>query len=516
MPLRVIRIALTSLVAVTIVAGAAALAQGSRLVVSLDATPPHLDVMSNTTIEVTDPGHHVFENLFNYDASFRPQPMLAESFEVDDAGSVWTITIREGVRFHDGSIMTMADVQASFDRWVQVSNLGRAYADAEFQVVDDTTFRLVLASPRADLLDSLSDTSQAWVIIPAEIAEAAGADPLSDPSQWVGTGPFRFERIVPDEAVVLHRFDDYAAREGEPSGHGGRKEALVEVLEFRIITDVPTRTAALRSGEIDVIPSGVSGSDKPTLENDPNIEVQIIPGFQKWGPMFNGVSPIFDDPTMRRAVAASLDMEELALAMVGDPDLFDINPSLGFRGSLFYNEAGSDSWNLADPDRARELLDEAGYAGEEIVIISTQANVFQDRMATVMQAQMEDAGMNVRIDWYDGATIRQVRTQPDDWDIIPGGWGTTFNPAIYGQAFTCPSGSWTGICHPELDELFTRASQIVDLEERATVFEELQRLINEVYVPQAFIGDFMALRAYRADLDGVRPFKDFRAWGVSR
>jgi peptide/nickel transport system substrate-binding protein len=515
MPHSAIRLAVASLAALLLGAGSA-LAQGDRLVVSLDATPPHLDVMSNTTLEVTEPGHHVFENLFNYDASFRPQPMLAESYEVDEDGSVWTISIRQGVPFHDGSVMTIDDVRASFERWTQVSNLGRAFAEAEFEVVDDHTFRLNLATPRADLLDGLSDTSQAWVIIPAAIAEGAGAEPLSDPSQWIGTGPFRFERMVPDESILLRRFDDYAAREGEPSGHGGRKEALVEELEFRIITDVPTRTAALRSGEIHVIPSGISGADKPTLEADPDITVQIIPGFQKWGPMFNGVSPIFEDPAMRRAVATSLDMEELALAMVGDPDLFDINPSLGFRGSLFFDEeVGADSWNQADPDRARELAAEAGYQGEEIVIISTRANVFQDRMATVMQAQMEDAGFNVRIDWYDGATIRQIRTQPADWDIIPGGWGTTFNPSIYAQAFTCASGSWTGICHPELDELFTRASQVVDLEERAEVFLELQRLINEVYVPQAFVGDFMALRAHRADLQGVRPFKDFRAWGVS-
>jgi peptide/nickel transport system substrate-binding protein len=514
MPTRMIRTMLLTFVA-ALTLGAGALAQGDRLVVALDATPPHLDVMSNTTIEVTEPGHHIYENLFNYDASFRPQPMLAEGFEVDAEGSVWTFTIRQGVPFHDGSTMTMDDVQASFERWTQVSNLGRRLASAEFEVVDDRTFRLHLEEPRADLLDSLSDTSQAWVILPASVARAAGTDPLSDPSQWIGTGPYRFDRMVPDQFVLLRRFDDYAARDGEPSGHGGRKVAHFAELEFRIITDVPTRTAALRSGELDVIASGIAGADKPTLEADASIAVQVIPGFQKWGPMFNGRSPIFAEPAMRRAVAASLDMEELALAMVGDPDLFDINPSLGFRGSLFYSDEAAESWNLADPDLARQLAADAGYAGEEIVIISTRANVFQDRMATVMQAQMQDAGMNVRIDWYDGATIRQIRTQPDDWDIIPGGWGTTFNPSIFAQAFTCPSGSWTGICHPELDELFARASRTVDLEERAGVFRELQRVFTEVYVPQAFVGDFMALRAHRADLQGVRPFKDFRAWGVS-
>lgn len=515
MPTRMIRTTLLTFVSALMLC-AVAHAQGDRLVVALDATPPHLDVMSNTTVEVTDPGHHIFENLFNYDASFRPQPMLAAGHEADADGRVWTFTIRQGVPFHDGSIMTMDDVQASFERWTQVSNLGRGLASAVFEVVDERTFRLHLETPRADLLDGLSDTSQALVIIPASIARAAGAEPLSDPSQWVGTGPYRFERMVPDQFVLFTRFDDYAARDGEPSGHGGRKEALFAELEYRIVTDVPTRTAALRSGELDVIAAGVSGADKPTLEADPSIAVQVIPGFQKWGPMFNGASPIFSEPAMRRAVAAALDMEELALAMVGDPDLFDINPSLGFRGSLFFSDVGSESWNLADPDLARQLAADAGYAGEEIVIISTRANVFQDRMATVMQAHMQDAGMNVRIDWYDGATIRQIRTQPEDWDIIPGGWGTTFNPSIFAQAFTCASGSWTGICHDELDELFARASRIVDLEERAEVFRELQRVFTEVYVPQAFIGDFMALRAYRADLEGVRPFKDFRAWGVSR
>ena len=199
----------------------------------------------------------------------------------------------------------------------------------------------------------------------------------------------------------------------------------------------------------------------------------MIPGNQKWGPIFNFASPVFNNRLNRQAVAAAMDHEELALAMVGDPDLFDIHPGLAFRGGFFFNEAGADLFDYRDQDRARELLAESGYNGEEIVIISTKANIFQDRMATVLQAQLQDVGMNVRIDWYDGATIRQVRTQPDQWDIIPGGWGTTFNPGIYAQAFLCTSGAWSGFCDEDLDEIFIRAAATIDLDERALVLRRI-------------------------------------------
>lgn len=485
-----------------------------RLVVALTETPPHMDVMTNTTGPVVVSAQHIYEMLFNYDDGFRPAPMLVDTWEADAEGKVWTFTLRQGVLFHNGDEMTVDDVEASFNRWVQVARLGRSYAELIFERLGDYSFRLVSLTTRADILDDFSNSSQALVIMPAAIANAAGANEIIDPTQFIGTGPFMFVELVPDEVVRLRAFPDYVGRDGPPDGAGGGKVALVEELEFRIIKDVPTRTAALRAGEIDMIRQGVSGADKPTLENDPNIVVSIIPGNQKWGPIFNFASEFGNNRLFRQAVAAAMDHEELALAMTGDPDLFDINPGLAFRGGFFYNEAGADLFDYRDQERARELLAEGGYDGEEVVIISTKANIFQDRMATVLQAQLQDVGVNVRIDWYDGATLRQVRTQPDQWAIIPGGWGTTFNPGIYAQAFLCTSGAWSGFCEPDLDEIFLRAAGTIDLDTRAGIYEELQAAIIEVHVPQILIGDFQGLRAYRSNLTGVRDYKDFRAWGI--
>lgn len=507
---------LVTLIVAVLAMGLAFAQSSNRLIIELDATPPHLDVMSNTTGEVLEPAHHVFETLFSFDAGFRPTPMLVDTWDVNEDGTSWTFTLREGVLFHNGKEMTVDDVEASFERWAQVSRLGKTYGEVIFERLGDYSFRIVSTEVRANMLENLSGSSQAFVIIPAEIVQAAGTNELTDPSQWIGTGPYMFESIVPDQSIVLRAFPDYVGRDEPPSGHGGGKVALIEVLEWRIIKDVPTRTAALRAGEIDIIPDGVSGSDKPTLEDDPDLVVQVIPGFQKWGPMFNGTREFVGQPEFRLAIAYAMDHEELALAMVGDPDVYDVNPGLAFKGSFYYSEAGAEFWNQQDPERVQELLDEVGYAGEEIVIISTKANVFQDRMATVLSAQLADVGINTRIDWYDGATIREVRTQPDQWDIIPGGWGTTFDPAIYAQAFHCDSGAWSGICHPGLDEIFDRAAATIDLDERREVYEELQVAMLGTYMPMVYIGDFHALRAYRSNLDGVRDYKDFRAWGVSK
>jgi peptide/nickel transport system substrate-binding protein len=486
-----------------------------RLVVSLAETPPHLDSMIDTRVHINVVAQHIYEQLFANDVGFRPQPMLVDTWEFADEGRTWTFTLRQGVLFHNGDEVKVDDVEASFHRWTQISNIGRAYADASFEKVDDYTFRITSATPRATLLENLADVSQALLVLPKAIAEAAGTNPLTE-DQWIGSGPFAFERLVPDESIVLRAFPDYVGRDEEPSGYGGGKVALVEVLEFRIIKDVPTRTAALRSGEVDIIPDGIPGTDKPTLEADPDVTVQVVPAVIKWGPMFNGASPVTGNHLVRQAIAAAMDHEELALAMVGgDPDLFDINPGIVFRNSFYYSDVGAATWNQNDLERASALLAEAGYAGEEVVIISTKASLVQDRFATVMQAQLQDIGMNVRVDWYDGATLREARTQPDLWDIIAFGWATNFNPGIYAQAYHCNSGSWTGLCEPGLDEYFDRAAAIIDLDERRAVYTEMQAAMHEEYVPYVYIGDFHALRAYRTGLTGVRPFKEFLAWGVA-
>lgn len=508
----------SALVGLAIMFAGVSFAQPSgRLVVSLEATPPHLDLMSNTSEEVLLPGHHIYETLFAFDAGFLPTPMLVDTWTSDDEGTVWSFTLRKGVVFHNGAEMTTSDVAASYNRWAQVSRIGRTYADVEFEIVDDYSFRLVSASPKADLLYSLSNTSQAFVIIPADVANAAGANELTDPSQWIGTGPFQFVEMVPDEYVLMRAFPNYASRDEPPTGYGGGKEALVAELEFRIIKDVPTRSAVLRAGEIDVIPDNVSDSDKSTLDADPNIEVQVIPGSFKWAVFFNATRPFSGNRLFRQAVAAALDHEELALAMTGgDRELFDLNPGLAFRGSFFYSDAAGDSWNQHNLDRARELLEEAGYNGEELVIISTKSTAIRDRMTTVMHAQLQAAGINVRVEWYDQATLRDVRAQPDKWDILPERWGTTYNPGVYAQSFSCAAQGWQGFCEPELDRIFERAAAAVDPNERKAIYAELQTAMHTTYVPQVLVGDFFSLRAFRSNVVGVRPFKDFRAWGVSK
>ncbi len=483
---------------------------------ALLATPPHLDVMSDTTSVVGDPANHIYEGLFAWSDGFRPIPMLVDIWDVDTEGNVWTFTLRQGVLFHNGDEMTVNDVEASFNRWVQVSRQGRTYADVTFEKIDSYSFWLVSSETRADILENFSAASQALVIMPAEIADAAGANEITDPNQFTGTGPSEFVELVPNESVLLRSFPDYVGRGGPPDGVGGGKVALVAELEFRIITDVPTLTAAFQAGEIDVVSGNIPGIYKPTFEAAPNVVVQVVPGTQKWGPVFNFNSAVFNNRLNRQAVAAAMDHEELALTMTGDPELFDINPGLAFEGSFFYNEAGAEFFDVRDQDRARELLAESGYDGEEIVIISTKASIFMDRLATVLAAQLQDVGMNVRIDWYDGATLRQARTQLDLWDIIPGGWGTTFNPGVYGGAFRCDSDSWSGFCDPALDEIFIRAARIIDLDERAEVYEELQQAIIETHVPQVLIGDFQAFLAYRSNVTSVRAYKIFRAWGVAK
>ena len=484
----------------------------TKLIVSLDASPPHLDVMSNTTAEVVIPSNHIFETLFGWDAGYKPSPMLVDTYQSDAEGKTWSFTLRKGVKFHNGKEMKVEDVKACFERWLTTSNIAKGWTDVTFEAVDDYSFKLASASTRATLLSDLANTSQALAIMPKEIVTGVKANELT---QYIGTGPFMFDSLVPDQYVRLKAFTEYSSRDEPQSGFVGGKKALVDELEFRIIKDVPTRTAALRAGEIHVIPYGVPGADRTVLQADTNVTVALIKGNQKWGPIFNHKSKLGGNQKLRQAIAAAIDAEEIALAITGDESLYEVTPSLSAAGTFYYSEVSAAKFNQADAEVAKQLLKESGYSGEEMVIISTKANIFQDKMAVVMQAQLEYIGMEMRIDWYDGATIREVRTQPDKWDIIPGGWGTTNDPGIYAQAFACASKSWSGSCDPSLDAIFDKAKSTIDLNERKKVYEELQTKMIEETVNQILLGDFHALRAYRSNVKGVQEFKDFTAWNVS-
>ncbi len=488
----------------------AAPARGSKLTVALDATPPHLDIMSVTFAEVSFPARHVFEQLFAYGRDFTPKPELAEGYTISPDGRVWTIRLRRGVKFHNGKEMTADDVMASIDRWRRVSSVGRSWTDVRHEKVDAYTIRLTASEPRGTIPNDLAGFTVALVILPKEVVESAPANELK---QYIGTGPFMFDAMVPDQYVRLKAFPGYVSRDEPADGMRGGKRALVETLEFRIIKEPATRLAALQSGEVDIIPS-VLGSDRRTVSGDQNITLTLLKPFQWFGYSFNFSRPLGGNLKIRQAIQAGIDHDEIGLAVAGDRDLYRLDPALSAPESFFYSDVGKELFNQKDKAKARRLLAEAGYRGETIVIIATKAAVWSDRMATVLQKQLEEIGMKVQIDWYDGATLRQVRTVRDRWDITVAGWSTVTDPNVYKENWHSRSGSWGWYDIPELDIMMDAATRAVDLNARKRIYADMQRVFVD-QIPMLKVFDLFGLRASRKSVKNLSPYKELVLWNAS-
>ncbi len=187
---------------------------GGVLKVAAIGEPPTLDIPNSTAVLTYEIMWHVNESLFTYDKAWTPVPLLAESHAVGDKGLRHTITLRKGVKFHNGKEMTAADVVPSIQRWGQVNSTGKLLWKTveSIEAKDSTTVVIHLKQPSASLLYGLSEPGAA--IYPKEVIEAAGDGTLKE---FIGTGPYRFVEHRADRHIKLARFKDYAARAEPPA-----------------------------------------------------------------------------------------------------------------------------------------------------------------------------------------------------------------------------------------------------------------------------------------------------------
>jgi ABC-type transport system substrate-binding protein len=244
-------------------------------------------------------GGAVFDTLAYWDAEYRPQPYLAKSFTPDETFSEWTITLREGITFHNGEPLDAEAVKLNFETYLASPLVGPAMrAIQEVSVVDPLTVQIDLIGP--------------WAEFPQGLAAAPGVmmapEMINDPeggANPIGTGPFVFEEWVPDDRVVLTANEDYFL--GRP---------YVDELEFKVIVDNQARRNALDSGDLDAAQVS-SPADLQELEQRSDVKVHIASAGeeQETFVLLNQLKPPFDNIRAREAVIAGVDREEIAEAL---------------------------------------------------------------------------------------------------------------------------------------------------------------------------------------------------------
>lgn len=455
----------------------------------------------------------VYDTLFAMDADGVAQPQMLEGHATEPDGLTWTLTLRDGLRFHDGAPVLARDAVASIRRWWVNDAFGQALAavTAELSAPDDRTIRFRLNRRFRLLPDALAHpTNTMAVVMPERLALTPASSRLTE---IVGSGPFRYlpaER-VPGARNVYARFEGYAPRQGAASFCAGPRVAHFDRVEWITTPDPATQAAALRAGEVDWVEQPLMDL-VPSLQADRALRVEVVEtkgliGFLR----FNQLFPPFDNPAIRRVVLRAVNQREFMEAVVGGNAPYDSQCGLFTPGTPLANDAGMEALSgRHDLAGLKRELAAAGYKGEKIVYLEPTDVPRINAIAEVGADMLRKLGMNVDViatDW--GTTVqRSVSRQPPE----KGGWHM-FSAFSGGYDMSTPGShqlmrgngenaynGWPSL--PKLEALRDEwlfegdTSNQLDLARRM----QEQALQDVPYLP---LGSYLQPVAYRSDLTGM-------------
>ena len=486
-----------------------------------------LDPVAISSNVIRNHGYMVYDTLYGVDHAFRPHPQMAEGHLIEDEGRRVTITLRPGLKFHDGEPVRAEDCVVSLRRWMRRSPMGQALA-ARLDVVealDDRRFVFRLKSRFPLLIDALAVPAnpQAF-IMPARIAATDPFQQIRDPT---GSGPFRFvmEEFRQGSRAIWARNPDYSPTPAGGAGlTAGPKLAHFDRIEWNIIPDAGTAAAALLNNEVDWFEQ--MGPEIQTLLGrnraialDP-IDPLPLPGQFR----FNHRQPPFDNPAIRRAFLHCLSQEDFMTAIVGT-DPAKIETGVGFftpRGPMANDEGLAPLLGPRSIPRARQALKEAGYNGELIRLLGTTDINSTTAQAQVAADMLRRLDVNLDVVLTDWGTVAQRRMNRGPLD--QGGWSVAcfassgmdfINPVTHAQlrsdgAAAAPG--WPDL--PEVERLRAAWLDAPDLAAQQALARRIQAVAMEglPYIPT---GAYYSITAHRRNLvDRVKGFAIF--WGIRR
>ncbi len=480
---------------------------GGHLRVGLQSeSVPSLDLHQTGVTITYHVGWHILETLFTLDEEYKVIPMLAKDYEVSDDGLKYTIWLRENVKFHNQSTMDAHDVVASLERWAALAGVGRRTLENvnNLTIENDYTIVFELKEPMGIFLLNLAIPNQGAYIYPKELVEEFGEEDMGD--TIIGTGPFKLDEWIRGRHIQVSRFDDYSPVDFDATGYGGKKVAYVDRITFLPFPDSTVRAAAVETGSVhqaDFAPT----IEYQRLEAHPNVNTWMAGprGFDAL--MVNARSELLSDPLIRQAILAVAHAEEVARIRYDDEAVWSLSPSIFPEGSAWYSEAGAEYYNQANPERARELLEEAGYDGTPLKLMTSTG---RQEHGITFKRQLEAAGFVVEDTIVEWATLVSRRGDPELWDLYTTGFTWRADPTQL--AFLDPNfaGWWE---HPRKEELVEKMEIEHAFEKRFEYWEEIQELIYED-VPLIKLADYKTFRISHVDLKNYINMIDIFFWNT--
>ena len=491
-----------------------AVAQPAKTLVFIpQANLTSLDPVWTTATVTRNFAFLVYDTLYGLDAKLNATPQMAAGHVVEDGGKRWTITLRPGLTFHDGSPVLAKDCVASLRRWMKRDGVGNTLAarlDA-LEAPDDRTLVFRLKRPFPVLPFALAKTQPSPPVIMPE--RLAMTDPFKQVTEAMGSGPFRFlpGEYVSGSRAVFEKFAAYQPRQETPSFTAGAKRALVSRVEWKVIPDASTANNALRTGEADWIEIPLPDLI-PQLKADRNIVVDRLDPYGLYPVLRpnHAVAPT-SNRALRRAILAAVNPLEVVQSFMGD-DASTYNAPIGcfLPGTPYENKAGMDRLGgKRSPAEIKAMLKDGDYNGERIVLMHPTDQPFYDAMSQVVAAQLKAAGFNIDDMAMDWGTVVQRRAKRDP--LESGGWSlfcTSFPAADYLDPLSAPglrangTGGWYGAPeNPKLEALREEWIDAPDLAERqrlATAIQE-EAFSEVMFIP---LGQYFQSAAWRKSLSG--------------
>ncbi len=510
---------------------APAIAQGARRVLKFvpQANLANFDPVWGTQYVVRNASQMVWDLLYGLNSQFEAKPQMVESDQVSSDGLTWTFKLRPGLKFHDGQPVLAKDCVASITRWTSRDAMGQMLKamQKELVAVDDRTFRWVLSKPFPKLRYALGKVgTPCCFIMPERIAKT---DPFKQIEEYVGSGPMKFVRAdwKPGALAAFEKFADYVPRPEPANWLSGGKAINFDRIEWIIMPDPATASAALQSGEIDWWESPVTDL-VPVLRRNRNIKLDIADPLGNIGAFrLNHLHPPFNNLKIRQALQMALNQEDYMRAVVGsDTNLWSTIPSFFTPGTPLYTEAGGEP--LKGPrniDGAKKLLAEAGYSGQAVTCLVGQDQPPLKAMGEITADLLKKIGMTVDYVATDWGTVGQRRASKNPPG--QGGWGM-FHTWHAGADCANPAGhiavraggekgpSWFGwpsdaTVEAGVAEWFDAKS--LDEEKKAVAKINAAGMSSVIWIPTGF---YKGYQAWRSNLEGITngPLPWF--WGVKK
>ncbi len=435
-------------------------------------------------------------------------PRLATALpEISEDGTVYTIPLRKGVKFHDGTTFDAHDMVYSINRILNPDNksyVHKKYADVEsVAAVDDYTLKIMLKNPDNAFMAKLQ--SRDICPVSKESVEKAGED--YGTKVVVGTGPFKFVEWLQADRIVIERFDDYW-QEGVP---------YLDKAVFKIIPEEATAVMQLRLGEVHIL-EDIARKDIKTLKEEENLIVELVTGVEHEQIYLNTARPPFDDLRVRQALSHAIDRQTIIEAVFeGYAD-----ESVGPYHQWFWTH--NPEWKQPypyDPEKAQKLLKEAGYGPAnplKFELMATNQDMFVDQ-SVMIQAFMAEIGAEVEVLPLDKSTLfdrvyvrKTYEGKPEMYAGALEDWGSSVVDPEQAAERLFISGSGSNKCfysNPEVDQLFKDVNFANTLAEQKQIYYKTEEIIAKD-VPTVWICNPKDATAYVKAVKGFKPNGRYR------